>query len=141
MTNSLSLLGKVNGGGRGVYGDSEKLGGFCGKGDFLLRIADCRLRIWGGESYVSVASFCGRAAAHRALVRRRADGRFGVDRENLHLDAHNCGLLGFYFCPCGWPRWGRRRFSEPSLPSKSPVMSLLSLAIACCRIFEGGGGG
>jgi hypothetical protein len=71
MTNILSILEKVNGGGRGVYGDWEKLGGFRGKRDFLLRSAECGVRNLGG--YLFVAGFCGLAAGHRPAVRGRVD--------------------------------------------------------------------
>jgi len=49
MTNRLSLLGKVNGGGRGVYGNPGELGGFRAKGDFRLRSAECGVRNLGGD--------------------------------------------------------------------------------------------
>ena len=44
MTNRLSLLGKVNGGGRGVCGISGEWGGFRAKGDFRARNAECGVR-------------------------------------------------------------------------------------------------
>ena len=76
MTNRLSLLGKVNGGRRGVYGNCGELGGFRAKGGFRLRSAECGVRNWGKErpsECLSIAVRCfrlvERATADRAETR------------------------------------------------------------------------
>jgi hypothetical protein len=50
MTNILSILGEVNGGGGRVYGDGGELGGFRAKKHFQLRIVDSGLRILEGDT-------------------------------------------------------------------------------------------
>ena len=96
MTNILSILGKVNGGGRGVYGDWEKWGGFRAKGGFRMRSADppsrgtlwrtsCGVRIGGGKDCLLRIARCvfGGAVA-RSLLRIQG---------YLPLIAANCAYL------------------------------------------------
>jgi hypothetical protein len=56
----------------------------------------------------------------------------------MQLDVHKCGFMDFYFY------FGETSNANPGRDGrdkKRPSFRLLSAAVGCCRIFEGGRGG
>jgi hypothetical protein len=125
MTNRLSILGRVNGGGRGVYGDFEKLGGFRLNLRFTLRrredaMADklCDLRVGG---FGREALVCECAAADPATAghsRAPKEGTETAQRARLYAEVGNGGK-GFSILLGNLQGVGKGRKNSQQIPTKS----------------------
>ena len=100
MTNRLSILGKVNGGRWGVYGDSEK----SGESPLNLRFTIHDLRVGGCDRATWVDEYAAADTAYTAAL--RGSGRLNVgccvlrgaraerrSKQFLRLIALNCAFL------------------------------------------------